>query len=60
MISRNQLDQASFWSQAICLDCEAIFDPSEETECPDCGSDATYAASFLRRIADLIGEEDYE
>ena len=60
MISKSQLDQAAFWSQAICLDCEAIFDPSEETECPDCGSDATYSGSFLRRVAELFSKDDEE
>jgi rRNA maturation endonuclease Nob1 len=49
-ISRNQLDEAAFWHQNVCLDCDAIFDPSEQEECLDCGSDAAYSAEFLRRI----------
>ena len=54
---------AALWEQAICLDCDAIFDPAGEGQvCPACGSDAVFLARDLEKIeawlAELEGESE--
>lgn len=49
----DEFAHACLWQQAVCLECEAVFDPPESTasrECPECGSDAVFLARDLARI----------
>ena len=51
------LREALFWDQAVCLDCEAHFEPTEDERCPACGKDAVYSAKFISRILELVKDE---
>lgn len=64
-IQRKALEAAAFWDQAVCLDCEAFFhadgeegDAVPEATCPLCGSDATYSAAFVLRVAAAVTDEE--
>ena len=46
----DELTHAALWEQAVCLECEATFDPTPERECPSCGSDAVFLARDIERI----------
>lgn len=66
-IQRRALEAAAFWDQAVCLDCEAFFHAEgeegqavPEAVCPLCGSDATYSAEFVLRVAGSVAAEGEE
>lgn len=57
-MKRHELEEASFWGQSVCADCEAVFDPEDAGEgsrCPECGSAATLPAV---KVLDLVEEPD--
>ena len=61
-MTNEELAQAAFWDQLICLDCEAVVPPDDEVvqrenRCPHCGSDAVYSAVFIQRVAAWASSE---
>lgn len=55
-MNTHQFRDACLWEQAICLDCEAVFEPGAERKCPECGSDAVFLARDLQKIEAWLAE----
>lgn len=56
-----EIDNAAFWDQLICLECDSVLEASDESlqrdgTCPHCGSDAVYSAVFIQRVLEWAGE----
>lgn len=54
-MSPEEISQAAFWDQLICLDCDQVIPPDDpvvqaENCCPHCGSDAVHSAVFIQRV----------
>lgn len=63
MISRDKLESAVFWHEAVCLDCGAAqgaesADTSAEAPptCVECEGDTVYSAELILRCADFVEE----
>lgn len=55
-MTNEDLEQAAFWEEGICLDCQTILD-STEGECPECGGQVLPAAT-IKKVLSIIEEPD--
>ena len=56
MISRERLETAAFWEQAVCLSCYATIDDRELLDCPTCG-ERSYPADSLVALVEAFDNE---
>lgn len=59
-MTSEELANAALWEQAVCLECETVSDPGALAmrECPNCGSDAIFAARDLEKIESWLATLD--
>jgi Zn ribbon nucleic-acid-binding protein len=57
-ITRDDLERAAFWDQAVCLTCGHAqpLDQADATECVECGADDLLPAKRVLQIADFVEE----
>jgi hypothetical protein len=61
-MKRALIENAAFWHEAVCLDCETVqpLPAPGEPLCVACGGDAVYGAEFILSCADFTEEDGDE
>ena len=56
-MTESDIRLAAAWDLALCLSCEASFDPQVSDTCPSCGADEWVEAWKAQKVVELLDEE---